>query len=249
MVFEFFGEDLDCFMNRMCIKGYSTLGRKAKKKIMLSCLKLINRLHKIGLCHLDISLENILMQDNYEMRICDFAKCTPRYTYNLRHIRNPNGLCLFESCIPTIGKIEYIPPECCEIEKIYKELKITKPFSYLKTIIDQDERKKNYFDVTSADNYMLGILFILIWVYHFFWNKADASVDKEYAEFARVNMDFHKVEKTYHWPDGIKFIIQQLLHFESRKNLDLNDLINHPWFTREKCWFLKLFSFDLRYFK
>ncbi|SPJ10102.1 serine/threonine protein kinase, FIKK family [Plasmodium sp. DRC-Itaito] len=245
MVFEFFGEDLDCYISNMCIKGYSTLGRKGKKKIMLSCLKLINRLHKIGLCHLDISLENILMKDNYEMRVCDFAKCTPRYTYNLRHLRNPNGLCLFESCIPTIGKIEYIPPECFEIEKIYKEHKVREPFEYLKTIIDQEERKKYYFDVTSADNYMLGILFILIWVYHFFWNKADASVDKEYAEFARVHMDFHKVEKTYHWPDGIKFIIQQLLYFESRKDLDLNDLINHPWFTREEYWFLRLFPFNL----
>ncbi|CDO64087.1 serine/threonine protein kinase, FIKK family [Plasmodium reichenowi] len=249
MVFEFFGEDLDCYIKKMCIKGYSTLGRKGKKKIMLSSLKLINRLHKIGLCHLDISLENILMKDNYEMRICDFAKCTPRYTYNLRHLRNPNGLCLFESCIPTIGKIEYIPPECLEIEKIYKEHKVKEPFSYLKTIIDQEERKKYYFDVTSADNYMLGILFILIWVYHFFWDKADASVDKEYAEFARVNMDFHEVEKTYYWPDGIKFIIQQLLYFEYRKDLDLNDLINHPWFTTEEYWFLKLFSFSLTYFK
>ncbi|SOV76047.1 serine/threonine protein kinase, FIKK family [Plasmodium sp. gorilla clade G3] len=248
MIFEYFGEDLDSYMHKMCIKGYSTLGRKGKKKIMLSCLKLINRLHKIGLCHLDISLENILIENNYELRICDFAKCTPRYSYNLRHIRNPNGLCLFESCIPTIGKIEYIPPECCELEKIYKEQNILEPFSYLKTIIDQEERKKYYFDVTSADKYMLGILFVLIWVYHFFWNKADASVDKEYAEFERVNMDFNKVEKTYYWPDDVKFIIQQLLYFEYRKNLNLSDLINHPWFSKEKCWFLKLFSFDLTYF-
>ncbi|KYO00009.1 serine/threonine protein kinase, FIKK family [Plasmodium gaboni] len=249
MITEFFGEDLYSYMNKMCIKGYSILGRKERKKIMLSCLKLINRLHKIGLCHLDISLENMLIKDNYEMRICDFARCTPRYTYNLRHIRNPNGLCLFESCIPTIGKIEYIPPECCELEKIYKENNITEPFSYLKTIIDQEERKKYYFDVTSADKYMLGILFILIWVHHFFWNKADPLLDKEFAEFARVNMDFHKNEKTYHWPDDLKFMIQQLLYSEYRKNLDLNDLINHPWFTRKKCWFLKLFSFGLKYYK
>ncbi|SCQ12784.1 serine/threonine protein kinase, FIKK family, putative [Plasmodium gaboni] len=45
------------------------------------------------------------------MRLCDFSKSTPKYSYYLRNIKEMKNLCFFEFCVPSVGKTRYIPPE------------------------------------------------------------------------------------------------------------------------------------------
>lgn len=178
-----------------------------EKKIIHEWIKLVSRLHDTGLSHLDISPENTLIGENHKMRLCDFAKSTPLYTYYLRHRKNPNGLCLFQSCCPTVGKPKYEPPECVDLWRKLKEMKINNALMHLRNIEDQEERKKYYFDVECVDKYMLGIMLIWIWDYKYLWNKADSLEDNDFILFKENNMNLDIFPTTQTWPEELKYII------------------------------------------
>ncbi|CAX64192.2 serine/threonine protein kinase [Plasmodium falciparum NF54] len=233
MISEFFGEDLENYIYNIRNKKTYKFKKNDKKKIMLECLKLINKLHQVGICHLDFSIDNILISKNGDMRLCDFSKSTPKYSYYLRHTKKMKNLCLFESCIPSVGKTRYIPPECWDLVKIYIKENVDYPFEYLKNMYDDEERKQYYFDVSCVDKYMLGILFIAIWNNGYLWYKSDPLQDKDYLKYSKSNMNFNKFWTTFFWPKELKIILRQLLDLECRKNLNLNDLISHPWFSKK----------------
>ncbi|MBZ2160281.1 hypothetical protein K1I93_09520, partial [Streptococcus australis] len=150
-------------------------------------LKLLIKLHNAGLVHLDISPENILIENNGELRLCDLAKCAPMYTHNLRHIKgNGNDLYSFQPCV---GKIPCIPKECWDIIREHIKLKIDNPFEHLSTITDQKERKKYYFDVHCVDKYMLGIFYIWIWNLNYIWKRADPPNDRTFNNFLKYNLN------------------------------------------------------------
>lgn len=44
----------------------------------------MERLHQLGLAHLDFTPENVLLGSD-GLRLCDFAKSTPLWSPNLRH--------------------------------------------------------------------------------------------------------------------------------------------------------------------
>ncbi|KNC37996.1 trophozoite antigen [Plasmodium falciparum RAJ116] len=197
---------------------------------MKECLKLLIKLHNAGLAHLDISPENILISNNSEFRLCDLAKSAPMYTYNLRHIKGDEKKSfLFQSYQPCIGKLTCMPKECWDIVKEYMRLKIKNPLEYLKSIKNQEERKKFYFDVLSADKYMLGILYIWIWNNNYIWKRADPSKDKIFSHLLNYNMDINSIKLAEDWPKGLKNIINKLLDLESRMKINLDDLWHLQW--------------------
>ncbi|KYN93506.1 serine/threonine protein kinase, FIKK family, partial [Plasmodium reichenowi] len=110
LIYELFGESL--FTNLVKSRREPILKNRyaKKKKIIYDSLNLLIRLHDAGLTHLDFTPENILISENNELRLCDLAKSTPIYTRKLRHVQETKGLCLFESCVPTVGKSAYMPP-------------------------------------------------------------------------------------------------------------------------------------------
>ncbi|SOV13906.1 serine/threonine protein kinase, FIKK family, putative [Plasmodium sp. gorilla clade G2] len=231
MIWEYFGQNLLKYLNIQNILYPLGISNKMKKKRLLyGSLELMKKFHDTGLCHLDFTVQNILINKDYEMRLCDFAKSTPMYTNNLRHIEKMNHLCSFESCIPYVAKLEYSPPECLSLRKIHKKENIKNPLKYLCNTKDQEIRKKYYFDVASADKYMLGIVFIFIWIRNFLWKRADEEEDKCFLRFVKNNMNFDKDYVCIFWPKEFKEMLKGLLNFDSRKSLNLNDLINHRWF-------------------
>ncbi|SOV76045.1 serine/threonine protein kinase, FIKK family [Plasmodium sp. gorilla clade G3] len=232
MVSESFGEDLETYLCTINNKKIFKSNQKNKKKLLFESLKLINKLHQAGICHLDFTLDNILISEDGDMRLCDFAKSTPMYSYHLRHTRKMDNLCLFESCISTIGKNMYVPPECWDLEKRYITMSAKFPFEYLEEITDEEEREKYYFDVSCADKYMLGIVFIAIWNNSYLWYVSDPILDMNYLKYKKSNMNFNKIWTTLFWPKKLKIILRQLLVLDCRKKLNLNDLVNDPWFTR-----------------
>ncbi|EDL43784.1 serine/threonine protein kinase, putative [Plasmodium vivax] len=231
IVSEFFSEDILDFIDRRQKKLNMKINNNEKSYILYQCLKLLIRLHDAGLSHLDLTPENILISDNYEMRLCDLSKSTPIYTYNLRHIKDVNRLYLFESCEPTIAKGAYMPPECWKIYWKYDTMKIKNPLKDLKNITDQEKRKQFYFDVSSADKFMLGVFFFWIWTNGNLWKCSDPLQDEDFFYFVKCDMNFDKFELTRKWPTDLKNIIKQLLHVEHRKKLNLKDLSMHPWWS------------------
>ncbi|SCM25195.1 serine/threonine protein kinase, FIKK family [Plasmodium berghei] len=231
LVSEFFSEDILDFIDRRQKNFNMKISNNEKSYILYQCLKLLIRLHDAGLSHLDLTPENILISDNYEMRLCDLSKSTPIYTYNLRHIKDVNRLYLFESCEPTIAKGAYMPPECWKIYWKYDTMKIKNPLRDLKSITDQEKRKQFYFDVANADKFMLGVFFFWIWTNGNLWKCSDPLQDEDFFYFVKCDMNFDKFELTRKWPSELKSIIKGLLHAETRKKLNLKDMIMHPWWS------------------
>ncbi|SCQ12904.1 serine/threonine protein kinase, FIKK family [Plasmodium gaboni] len=230
LVSELYGQDLFQYINNRNENEEAIVNDEEKKKIMNECLKLLIKLHNAGLAHLDISPENILITNNFELRLCDLAKSAPIYTCNLRHIKGEEKKSfLFQSYQPCVGKLTCMPKECWDIVKEYIRLKIKNPLEYLKSIKDQEERKKFYFDVLCADKYMLGILYIWIWNNNYIWKRADPSKDKIFNHLLNYNMDINAFELAEEWPNGLKNIINKLLDLESRMKIKLDDLVRHPW--------------------
>ncbi|SOV14834.1 serine/threonine protein kinase, FIKK family [Plasmodium sp. gorilla clade G2] len=235
IISELFGEDIYKYLTKQKKKNIFALHNYMKrKKILFECLNALRKLHDAGLSHLDISPQNILISYNFEIRLCDLAKSTPIYTSNLRHLKDMNGLYLFESCVPTIGKIRSMPPECWELSRKYIRMKICEPLEQLTPITDLDERTPFYFDVISADKFMLGVLFIWIWNNDYLWKCSDIEQDIDFLIFSECDMDVDVFELTRTWPYELKKIIQKLLQSERRKNLNLHELCAHPW------WFSKM---------
>ncbi|SCQ12780.1 serine/threonine protein kinase, FIKK family [Plasmodium gaboni] len=230
MIWKFYGQNLREFLDS---EKENLVITKERKIILYECLKLINKLHKAGLAHLDISPENILIGENYEMRLCDFGKTTPLYVNNNINEDNKNHLQRFRSYLPYVGKIRYKPPECWNIKKKYMTLEIKNPLRYIKSLKDYEYKETLYFDVLAADIYMLGILFIWISSNRYLWGTSDMSENNNFVKFVNSGMNFDIFPLTREWPDELKYIIKKLLDYESRKSLDLNELIKHPWWSTD----------------
>ncbi|SOV11460.1 serine/threonine protein kinase, FIKK family, putative [Plasmodium gaboni] len=231
IISELYGEDIYKYVQKRRILGFLGNRRQEKKRILHESLKLLTKLHETGLSHLDLSPENILIGKDYELRLCDFANTAPIYTYNNRHVKGKKCLRYYESYQPCISKIPLLPPECWNIVRIHENLKINDPYEYLKSITDQEERKRFYYNVTNADKYMLGVFFIWIWNNSYIWESADSFNDRTFRNFVKCGMNLYNFEFTFHWPDDLKDIINQLLSLENREKLNLKELCNHPWWS------------------
>ena len=76
------------------------LENKTAKLIFHKLLKGLEAIHKSGICHRDLKIDNILMDKDFNPKICDFGLAT--------ELKGKNGSgILFES----IGTEEYKPPE------------------------------------------------------------------------------------------------------------------------------------------
>ncbi|SCQ12773.1 serine/threonine protein kinase, FIKK family [Plasmodium sp.] len=232
IVSELYGQNVSEYIGKTKKDYNNILSDREKKQILYECLKLLIKLHNVGIAHLDISLENILMTEDYNFLLCDFCKSTPIYTTMLRHVKEMNHICLFESCVPKIGKLSYSPPECIELRKIFEKMDIKDPLSDLNYIKDIEERGKYYFDVTSADIYMLGVLFLRIWNNKPLWLIANIEEDENFSKVFEADMNFDMFIIAKKWPKEFKKIIQQLLHMTYRKNLSLKDLSKNPWWNK-----------------
>ncbi|KYN97825.1 serine/threonine protein kinase, FIKK family [Plasmodium gaboni] len=233
MVSEFFGEDLYDF-NKRFKNDISSVRHtdKFKKDIVYKCLNILVRLHKAGLSHLDLTAENVLITDDYDIRICDFGKCTPIYSNKLRHLdkKKKEKIYFFESCVPTIGKREYTPIRCWRIIKMLRKKKVIDPFEHVKSITIQRFRKKYYFNVSQADYFMLGVLFIWIWNCGHIWKTTFPSECVMFSKFVDNNMNLDCYSSTCLWPKDLKNIIKVLMKEEYSEKLNIKDLMEHPWF-------------------
>ncbi|KNG77012.1 serine/threonine protein kinase [Plasmodium falciparum IGH-CR14] len=234
MVSEYYGEDIFDFIIKRRKNIFLKIRRKDKINILHACLKLLARLHDAGLCHLDLTPDNILISKSMDLRLCDFAKSTPMYSNKLRHLKESEDSYKFESYETHVAKSAYTPPECWEIYWRYYELKIKEPLEYLKLITNQEERKQFYFDVACADKFMLGVLFIWIWTSGNLWVCSDPLQDDYFHCLMKSDMNFNNFPCSQNWPHGLKHIIKQLLHMKYRKDLNLNILGIHPWWYKKK---------------
>ena len=78
------------------------LNEKYIKIIFLKIAKAIHFLHRMGICHRDIKLENILLDEEYNLKICDFGLSSFITKYKNGRIKKMEDL---------VGSLHYIAPE------------------------------------------------------------------------------------------------------------------------------------------
>eukprot|EP01071_Lankesteria_metandrocarpae_P002219 Lankesteria_metandrocarpae@DN2170_c1_g1_i1.p1 len=241
IVSELYGEDLLDFLDRR-EKEENPLSDNEKQQLQFDCLFLLRRLHYLGLAHLDFTPENVLY-GSQGLRLCDFAKATPLWTYYQRHViassrtRQPSSTSScsswfpFESCEPTVGKGAYMPPECWKVYWRLEETKVQFPLEELWGLQNSEDRAAYYFRVSEADVYMIGVLMFWIWSEGGIWKCSDPRQDDKYSLLQKSRLNFDLFRECRSWPDNLKDILQRALRPEPLRRATLDDLLSHKWFA------------------
>ena len=87
------------------------LEERYSKVIFEKILKAVKAIHSKGIYHLDIKLENIILDEKFEPKIIDFGTAKKK-------IENKNGF--FKG---RVGTIEYMPPQMFLLDKKYNPIK------------------------------------------------------------------------------------------------------------------------------
>ena len=95
LVLEYYDEDLFSFILRN--KGH--ISHNIARKIFTQIVYGVKYMHSIGLCHLDLSLENIMLDNNYNVKIIDFGLARRSKSFE------------FSGVYGGIGKVLYMSPE------------------------------------------------------------------------------------------------------------------------------------------
>ena len=87
------------------------LSERSCKIIFAKIIEIIKLLHKLGICHKDLKLDNFLFDENFEIKLCDFgiSKIIPKDKNGKSLLINGNG--------NGIGTTQYIAPEIFEKKK------------------------------------------------------------------------------------------------------------------------------------
>ncbi|EZG43278.1 putative serine/threonine protein kinase [Gregarina niphandrodes] len=239
IVSELYGEDLLDYLDRRDRRN-KPLSEDEKHALQIGCVKLLRRLHDVGLAHLDFTPENILVGHG-GLRLCDFAKSTPLMSSKLRHvpveIMGGSGagvlestiLYEFESCEPTVGKGAYMPPECWSIYWRLETQRILRPLEDLKSLRSSAERVSYYFKASCADVYMAGVVLFWIWSDGGIWKCSDAKQDDKYYHLLKGDMNFDLFRECRAWPAALKSCLQKTLTHEPWRRHTLPELLACSW--------------------
>ena len=187
---EFF--DLVCSETR-----FSEL--KAKKYFYQMVLG-VRYMHALGMVHLDLSLENLLMTDEDELKVCDYG-VTRHLTYN--HTTNPPTPLSFQASTSNKpGKMGYMAPE------IFSSLSFSGPL---------------------ADVWSMGIV-LFISLFGVPPYQIPARSDQRFAlifsgQIARLLAAWKMTEVAS--PDAVDLIARMLCAEDRRISVD--EVLAHPW--------------------
>lgn len=83
-------------------------------------------------------------------------------------------------------------------------------------------RKEYYFNVSHADYFMLGVLFIWIWNCGHMWKTSFPSESVNFTTFLENNMNLSCYPSTKSWPSDFKFIVKVI--YNTIKKMNLNEM-------------------------
>eukprot|EP00923_Selenidium_pygospionis_P055794 GHVN01097139.1.p1 GENE.GHVN01097139.1~~GHVN01097139.1.p1 ORF type:complete len:733 (+),score=104.77 GHVN01097139.1:705-2903(+) len=249
IVSELYGEDLLDFLDRR-ERENRPLTPEEKKCLQFHSLLVLNRLHSVGLAHLDFTPENLLI-GREGIKLCDFAKATPLWSHRFRHVdperqrltssdkESGHGTQLqknvyhFESCEPTVGKGAYMPPECWRVYWKLEDTRVQYPLAELWRLTRAEDRVMYYFAVSPADVYMAGVLMFWIWAEGGVWRCSDPRQDDKYSHLVRSGLNFDLFRECRSWPIELKEVLQVALRGDPARRHSVEGLLNHKWFDRE----------------
>ena len=149
---EIIAKELEYYIFEYASKGdlwqYINQGKfeeKYSKHISLKILKGIQELHKNGICHRDIKPQNILLDDNFNPKICDFGFA--------ESIKGEDGS---EKLYKKLGTDFYLPPQMYDNES-YNGIKAD-IFSLGVTLFILITRKPCFYEANKKDKFYNAII-------------------------------------------------------------------------------------------
>ena len=139
--------------------NYTGNGLKEKycKVIFYKILKGIQTLHNAGICHRDLKLQNILLDDNFNPKICDFGFATFCNEYLTEFL----------------GTLNYVAPEII-LNKPYNGFKVD-IFSLGVILLNLATCKIGFLEASKFDQYYR---LIINEKYEKYWNKVGKEINK-----------------------------------------------------------------------
>ena len=55
------------------IENFGSLPEPVMKSYVIQLLKAVNAMHRVGVCHRDLKLENLVLDSNFNLKITDFG--------------------------------------------------------------------------------------------------------------------------------------------------------------------------------
>ncbi|KAJ8113345.1 hypothetical protein ONZ43_g5175 [Nemania bipapillata] len=199
----------------------------------------INYLHKNGIAHRDIKLENLLITKDSKLKITDFGVSE---VFSGMHpgLREAGGQCgvgmgEVRFCQPGIcGSMPYIAPEVLGKTEEYDPRALDVWSSAIVMIYlifganlwekaATDANQKNYDELVAA------------------WRKADA---KKAANPDAANDIYPKLAAFEYFvkPLALRRLLLKMLHFDPKKRITMNDVVTGRWMKNVEC--CQLESYD-----
>lgn len=168
----------------------------------------VKHLHSVGVCHRDLSPENVMIDKNNRAMIIDMGMClrvpytdgkNPQNVTDVQHgsqrrLFKPQGAC---------GKLPYMSPE------IY--------------------RNRDAFDGSSSDVWTAGtILFCMVT-----GNRSYQRPHKSDAQFYWMTQGLDQLLNDWQvdLSEEGKHLLKNMLQVDPRLRLSLDEVLNHPWFA------------------
>eukprot|EP00826_Nyctotherus_ovalis_P047868 TRINITY_DN5578_c0_g2_i6.p1 TRINITY_DN5578_c0_g2~~TRINITY_DN5578_c0_g2_i6.p1 ORF type:complete len:317 (+),score=62.33 TRINITY_DN5578_c0_g2_i6:188-1138(+) len=213
------------FINNL-VKYKVPLDENLTRKLFLGMLILVYSIHNNGVVHLDLKPENVMFNEDGELRLIDFGH-SAILSSRTRITRTD------------IGTTPYLAPEVAKDLVAREEGK------------EENVRHKIGYVGRAADVYSLGIVLFAIHFRTLPFGIAN-EVDKGYAMI--VNEEYEKfwqeVEKItlVHLSEGLKKLITAMILYKPEERLTVSEIGNFPWVqlptieTREILKLLTMFN-------
>ena len=203
------------------VKKRRKLSEKTAKFLFRQIILGIKYIHEQNIVHRDIKLENLLIDLNNNVKICDFGIG--------RKIKSKNQL-LHDQC----GTLMYMAPEILLSSKekgyepfpvdiwssgisLYIMLSGTLPFNYKNKKNSEDEEEENEEEEESFSD-----------------NKSKSKKNEEdnfKLQYSIVYKEPKKIEKI---SDEARDLLKGLLNKDPKKRLTCEQILNHPWLSNFK---------------
>ena len=230
----YFEEDLVCLVTELVDGGelfdhfskYGVYTEEGTKHIIKDIAKALYFLHKNGVVHLDVKMENIILvspenivYDTTCCKLVDFGSAT-LLNDNMNHTRDKTAYQepSDEECV---GTPAYWPPECFNMSERRRG---KRKFSSINGIRQHSK------PTAALDMWALGcIAFILLTGTHPFDvegnTKEDVLIDR-ISKHSEISFDAQSWKNI---SEDAKNVIQKLMHQNPKERMSARDLLSHSW--------------------
>eukprot|EP00571_Detonula_confervacea_P017113 CAMPEP_0172312376 /NCGR_PEP_ID=MMETSP1058-20130122/17263_1 /TAXON_ID=83371 /ORGANISM="Detonula confervacea, Strain CCMP 353" /LENGTH=613 /DNA_ID=CAMNT_0013025809 /DNA_START=255 /DNA_END=2096 /DNA_ORIENTATION=+ len=202
------GDLYGCVLDEMTSSPTGRLDESQARTWFRQILCAINHLQKKGVCHRDLCLENMMVDENNNIRIIDFGLClrVPFADQNNRNLVSDvsaNTSRRLMKAQGQSGRWEYMAPEVC--------------------------MRHETFDGFAIDLWAAGIV-----LFEFLVGKKPFAmpdpVDQNFHTIAvEDKLDWLLQSKEIEVNDEAVDLLQKMLQYDPAKRLTLSEIINHPW--------------------